>query len=311
MWPAISYKLFWPCNMRKLLILFCIGAICPCVTAQELLSKVTVNAERIATSDRGIFTDMEKAFAQFLNTRKWTNDAYKDHERITCNLFINIAEMPSIGNFRASVQITAARPVFNSNYQTVLFNFADRDWDFEYIESLPLEYNDNAFITNLTSMLAFYAYIIIGLDYDSFSELGGNQHFQKALLVVNNAQSSGRPGWEPLGSNRTRYALVESLTNPQNTDMRKALYRYHRLCLDNFSKKPDDSRQFALDALREVQKVFKINPTSILVISFFDTKASELVNVFSGGSLQVRREAFDILSTIDSKRAIYQKIMDN
>lgn len=278
---------------------------------QELLCKVTVNADRISTTDRGIFTDMEKAFAQFLNTRKWTNDTFKDYERISCNLFINISEMPSIGNFRASVQVTAARPVFGSNYQSVLFNFADRDWDFEYIESLPLEYNDNAFITNLTSMLAFYAYVIIGADYDTFSELGGNPYFQKALLVVNNAQSSNRSGWQPLGSNRTRYALIESFTNPQNTEMRKALYRYHRLCLDNFSKKPDESRQIALDALKEVQKTFKINPTSILVISFFDTKAPELVNVFSGGSLPIRREAFDILSTIDSKRNIYQKIMAN
>jgi hypothetical protein len=295
-------------NLFLIALLFVIGSHLP---AQELLCKVTVNADRVNTTDRGIFTDMEKAFAQFLNTRKWTNDTFKDHERITCNLFINIGEMPSIGNFRASVQVTAARPVFNSNYQSVLINFADRDWDFEYIESLPLEYNDNAFITNLTSMLAFYAYVIIGTDYDTFSELGGNPHFQKALLVVNNAQSSNRSGWLPLGSNRTRYALVESLTNPQNTEMRKALYRYHRLGLDNFSKKPDESRQIALDALKEVQKTFKINPTSILVISFFDTKAPELVNVFSEGALPVRREAFDILSAIDSKRDIYQKIMAN
>lgn len=297
--------------MRSVLAFAVAIAIHAGVAAQELLCKVSVNADRIATSDRGIFTDMEKAFAQFLNTRKWTNDTFKNHERISCNLFINISEMPSIGNFRASVQVTAARPVFNSTYQSLLINFADRDWDFEYIESLPLEYNDNAFITNLTSMLAFYAYIIIGTDYDTFSELGGNPYFQKALLVVNNAQSSGRAGWQPLGSNRTRYALIESLTNPQNTEMRKALYRYHRLGLDHFSKTPDESRQTVLDALKEVQKVFKINPISILVISFFDTKAPELVNVFSGGSLQVRREAFDILSAIDSKRTIYQKIMAN
>jgi len=297
--------------MRKAAIVLVFWCSVHTLPAQELLCTVKVNAERARTTDRSVFTDMEKALEQFLNTRRWGNDSYKDYERIHCSIFINIENMPSIGNFQASAQITVARPVFNSNYQSVLLNFADRDWDFEYIESLPLEYNDNAFITNLTSILAFYAYVILGYDYDSFSELGGNPYFQKALLVVNNAQSSARAGWQPLGNTRNRYALVEALNNPQNTDLRKSLYRYHRLTLDNFSKKPDEGRQVALNTLKEVQKVFRINPTSILVISFFDTKAQELVNVFSGGSLPVRREAFDILNAIDSKRDIYQRIMQN
>lgn len=279
--------------------------------AQELLCTVKVNADRVATTDRGLFTDLEKAIEQFLNTRRWTNDSFKDYERIHCSLFLNIGRMPSIGNFEASAQITVARPVFNSTYQSVLLNFADRDWDFEYIESLPLEYNDNAFISNLTSILAFYAYIIVGFDYDSFSELGGNPHFQKALLVVNNAQSTTRAGWQPQGSTRNRYALIEALLNSQNTELRKSLYRYHRHTLDNFSKKPEEGRQIALGTLKEVQKVFRINPTSILVISFFDTKAPELVNIFSGGSLPVRREAFEILTAIDAKRDIYRQIMQN
>ncbi|HRI80427.1 MAG TPA: DUF4835 family protein, partial [Cyclobacteriaceae bacterium] len=142
------------------------------VSAQELNCKVTINADQIQTSDRGIFKDMERAIAAFLNTRKWTTDSYKNHERINCGIFLNISRMPSIGSFVASAQITVARPVYNSNYETVLLNFADREWEFEYIESLPLEYNDNAYISNLTSMLAYYAYVIIGMDYDSFSEKG-------------------------------------------------------------------------------------------------------------------------------------------
>jgi hypothetical protein len=297
--------------MRKLVAILTLTGCPLALQAQELLCNVKVNADRVATTDRGVFTDLEKAIEQFLNTRRWTTETFKDHERIHCSIFINIERMPSIGNFGASAQITAARPVFNSNYQSVLLNFADRDWDFEYIESLPLEYNDNAFLSNLTSILAFYAYIILGFDYDSFSELGGTPHFQKALLVVNNAQLSARAGWQPLGSTRNRYALIEALLNTQNTDLRKAMYRYHRHTLDNFSKKPEEGRQIALGTLKEVQKVFRLNPTSILVISFFDTKAPELVNVFSGGSLPVRREAFEILSTIDSKRDIYQRIMQN
>lgn len=296
--------------MRKLLLLLLI-TVSTLVRGQELNCKVTINADQIATSDRAVFKDMERAFANFLNTRKWTNDAYKNHERITCNLFLNISKMPSIGNFVANAQITSARPVFNSNYETVVLNFADRDWEFEYIESLPLEYNDNTYLTNLTSMLAFYAYIILGMDYDSFSEMGGNPYFQKALMVVNNAQTSNRPGWQALGSNRNRYALIDNLNNPQNAELRKNTYRYHRLALDTFDKNPDQSRQIVLDVLKNVKKVWTINPSSIFVITFFDSKANELANIFSDGNLNVRREAYDILSSIDPKRNIYSKIVGN
>jgi hypothetical protein len=277
--------------------------------SQELNFKVTVNADQIQTTDRNVFKDMERSFANFLNSRKWTQDSYKNYERINCAIFLNISKMPSIGNFVASAQITAARPVFGSNYETVLLNFADREWEFEYIESLPLEYNDNSYITNLTSMLAFYAYIVLGFDYDSFSEMGGSPYFQRALQVVNNAQPSNRPGWAALGNNRSRYSLIENINNPQMTELRKNTFRYHRLALDNYSKKPDDARTIILDVLRNVKKVWQINPTSIFVITFFDAKATELVNVFSEGNLTVRREAYDILSSLDPKRNIYQKII--
>ncbi len=279
--------------------------------SQELNFKVTVNADKIQTTDRAVFKDMERAFANFLNTRKWTADSYGNQEKINCTLFLNITKMPSIGNFSANAQITSARPVYNSNYETVVLNFADREWEFEYIESLPLEYNDNTYVTNLTSMLAFYAYIILGMDYDSFSEMGGTTYVQKALVVVNNAQSSNRIGWDALSSNRNRYALVENLNNPQMVELRKNIYKYHRLALDTFDKTPDQSRETVLEILKNVKKVWTIYPSSIFVISFFDAKASELVNIFSQGSLPIRREAYDILTAIDPKRNIYQKIISN
>ncbi|GIL23362.1 MAG: DUF4835 domain-containing protein [Bacteroidota bacterium] len=296
--------------MRNLLF-YVVVFICQQATAQELFFKVTVNADQIQTTDRAVFKDMERAFANFLNTRKWTTDSYKSHEKINCALFLNISKMPSIGSFVANAQITAARPVYNSNYESVLINFADREWEFEYIESLPLEYNDNTYITNLTSMLAYYAYIVLAADYDSFSELGGNPFVQKALQVVNNAQSSNLAGWASLGNTRNRYALVENLNNPQMVDMRKGSYRYHRLALDTFEKNPDQSREIILDVLRNIKKVWTIYPNAISVISFFDAKSNELVSVFSDGSLNVRREAYDILTTIDPKRNIYQKIIGN
>jgi hypothetical protein len=279
--------------------------------SQELNCKVVINADQVQSSDRSVFKDMERSFANFLNSQKWTNDSFKNHERINCTIFLNISKMPSIGNFQASAQITSGRPVFNTNYESVVLNFADRDWEFEYIESQPLEYNDNSYLSNLTSMLAYYAYIIIGMDYDSYSELGGTPYFQKALMVVNNAQSSGRSGWASLSSNRNRNSLIESINNPQFTELRKNTYRYHRLALDIFDKKPDESRVVALQVIQEVKKAWTINPNGIFIVSFFDAKAAELVNIFSGGSLQVKREAYDILTAIDSKRTIYQNILSS
>ena len=159
-----------------LLLLFIIPGSSFC---QELNCKVTINADQIQTTDRSVFKDMERAFANFLNNRKWTTDNYKNYEKINCNIFLNINKMPSIGNFVANVQITSARPVYNTNYETVVFNFADREWEFEYIESQPLEYNDNTYITNLTSMLAFYAYVIIGMTLIHLVRWGAHLIFKR------------------------------------------------------------------------------------------------------------------------------------
>lgn len=298
------------CMRKILLVTLCLLSFAS--GAQELNCSVTVNASQIQTSDPGIFKDMENAIEQFMNGRKWTNDAFRNHEKIDCNMLITVTKMPAIGSFNASVQIQSARPVFNTNYPSLLFNFADRDWEFEYIESMPLEYNDNTFTTNLTSLLAFYAYLILGLDYDSFGELGGTPYFQRALMVVNNAQQANRPGWQALGSNRNRYWLMENLNNPQMTELRKVLYTYHRLGLDTFDQDPDKSRSTILLGLKEIKKIRDINPNSILVISFFDAKGKELANIFSDGNIQVRREAYDIITSIDpSNRSTYEKIIQN
>jgi hypothetical protein len=273
--------------------------------AQELNCTVTINSSGAQTSDRGIFRDMKAAIEQFMNSRKWSGDAYKPYEKINCNMLIT-------GSFQASVQVQAARPVYNTNYSSLIFNYADRDWEFEYIESLPLEFNDNTYTTNLTSMLALYAYLIIGIDFDTFVELGGTPYFQKALAVVNNAQQANRTGWQPLNSNRNRYWIVENYNNGQMTEMRKAMYSYHRLGLDTFDKDPDKSRGVILNGLKEVKKVRDVNPTSILVVSFFDAKSKELANIFSTGNIQIRREAYDIITTIDpSNRAAYEKMIPN
>ncbi len=296
----------------KDLLLFIIILLATPLAAQELSCSVTINSTKIQTSDRNVFKDMKTAFEQFMNQRKWTTDNYKQYEKIKCNMLIVINEMPSPGNFTATVQVQSARPVYNTNYNSLVFNFADREWEFEYIESQPLEYNDNTFTTNLTSMLALYAYLIIGVDYDTFAELGGTPNFQKALQVVNNAQSSNRPGWQSLGSNRSRYWIVENYNNNQMVDVRKALYAYHRLALDTYEQDPDKARTIILNSLKSIKKIRDINPNGILVISFFDAKTKEITNLFSTGNIQVRREVFDIMTAVDpSNQAAYQKIVQN
>lgn len=269
------------------------------VEAQELNFNVKVNAARVQISDKNIFLDMEKAFAQFLNTRKWTNDVFASKERINCNLVINIDEMPSIGNFKATVQVQAARPVYDSNYQTLLLNFADRDWVFEYVQSQPLDFSDNNFTNNLTAMLGFYSYIILGLDYDSFEKLKGNPYFEKAFNIVTNAQQSNFPGWKQFDSNRNRYWLAENLVNQQVLPLREAIYLYHRQGMDTFSKSPEDARKNILEALKNIRKVNQVKPNTIAIIAFFDAKTDEIINIFSEGDMQVRREAYTILSALD------------
>lgn len=299
--------------MRNVLIPVIILLCCRFAHAQELNCVVTINVgPKVQTTDRAVFTDMKNAFQQFFNTRKWTNDTYLPHEKINCSILININEMPAIGIFSASAQIQSARPVYNTNYTSLTFNFADRDWEFDYLESQPLEFNDNTYTSNITSMLAFYAYIILGMDYDTYSEMGGTPYFQRALQVVNNAQSSNRPGWQSVGSNRNRYWLVENLINSQFADIRKSSYNYHRLALDTFEKNPDQSREIILSGLKDIKKARDINPNAILVISFFDTKAKELANVFSDGLLPIRKEAYDLITTMDpTNRINYEKIIKN
>ncbi|MEP1033679.1 DUF4835 family protein [Ekhidna sp.] len=270
--------------------------------SQELNCRVIVNALQVQTTERAVFTEMETEFAQFLNTTKWTNDAFEEEEVINCNLVITISEMPSIGVFKASVQVLSSRPVYGSGYETVLINFADRDWDFEYVQSQPLRFNENTFTSNITSMLAYYAYMIIGFDYDTFSEMGGTPHFQNAFKIVNNAQQTSYTGWQQFNSVRNRYWLIENVQNPQLEPIRKALYNYHRNGLDIITKDRQQAEKVILQALSDIQRANRARPRSILTISFMDAKSGELQQLFSESNLATRRQAYNLLSNIDPSR---------
>ncbi|WP_436517397.1 DUF4835 family protein [Ekhidna sp. To15] len=270
--------------------------------AQELNCRVIVNAQQVQTTERAVFAEMETEFAQFLNTTKWTNDTFEEEEVINCNLVITISDMPSVGVFKASVQVLSSRAVYGSGYETVIMNFADRDWDFEYVQSQPLRFNENIFTSNITSMLAYYAYMIIGFDYDTFSELGGTPHFENAFKIVNNAQQTSYNGWQQFNSVRNRYWLVENVQNPQLEPIRKALYKYHRNGLDIITEDRQQTEKMILEALSDIQRANRARPRSILTISFMDAKSGELLQLFSESSLATRRQAYNLLSNIDPSR---------
>ncbi len=274
-------------------------------TGQELNCRVIVNDERIQTTERAIFREMEVAFSDFMNNTKWTNEEFKTHERINCNIVVNLdpeSTEPNIGKYAASVQILSSRPVYNTGYETILMNFADRDWSFEYVSSQPLQFNENTFVNNITSLLAYYAFTIIGFDYDSFSQLGGDPYFQKAAQIVTNAQQTGYPGWEQFNSIRNRYWLSENLLNSQMEPLREALFEYHLKGLDIFEENPEEARKTIFNSLKKVLNVNQARPRSILTITFIDAKSSELAQIFSEGEPSVRRNAYNLLVNIDPTR---------
>ena len=286
--------------------------ILPAVSmAQDLDCDVVVDATRIETQDRRVFQDMEAALEDFMNSREWTDDAFQPEERIKCSISITLMEMPSIGNFRASVQIRSARPIYGASYETILFNFADRDWRFTYVESMPLIYNNNSFTSNLTSMLAYYAFVILGQDYDSFGQLSGSPYYSQAQNVVTQAAQSNNPGWSGLESTRNRYALIDDLTNQRLESMRIGYYNYHRLGLDIYEENPDQARKEILTMLESMKAIKTQYPASIFVISFFDAKADELVNIFADGNIADKRAAYNLLLELNpSKGDTYARIMN-
>ena len=276
---------------------------------QELNCRVIVDAQQVQTTERAVFAEMETEFAQFLNTTKWTDDEFTEDEVINCNILITISEMPSVGVFSASVQLLSSRPIYNSSYESVVMNFADRDWSFEYVQSQPLRYNENTFVNNITSLLSYYAYMIIGFDYDTFSELGGSPYFDKAFDIVNNAQNSNFPGWQQFNSIRNRYWLVENLRSSQLQPIRNALYNYHRLGLDIITEERKEAEKTIITALGEIQRANRARPRSILTIGFMDAKSEELIQLFSESDLPTRRQAYNLLNNIDPARSDQYKAL--
>ncbi|WP_162419040.1 type IX secretion system protein PorD [Cyclobacterium roseum] len=273
--------------------------------SQQLNFTVTINSERARTQDRDIFEQMKSSFEQFLNGRNWTDDEFKQEERIKGNLLITINDMPQVGLFTATVQIQTVRPVYGSNYESLMLNFADRNWTFEYVDSQPLEFNQYSFLNNITSLLAYYAYIAIGMDYDSFAPRGGDPYFETANNIVSNAQQSSRPGWNQNPSDkRNRYWLSNELYSSQvMVPVRDAYYLYHRKGLDFLTTKPEEGFANILEAIKLVEEANQAQPNSILTISFMDAKSDEISKLLKTAPDAIKQEAVEVLLKVDPNNA--------
>jgi hypothetical protein len=280
--------------------------------SQELRCNVTVTAQQIQGANRQLFRTMQADIYEFMNNRKWTEHVYTYDEKIRCNILIRLDEQISTDEFKGSIQVQLTRPVFGSSYETTILNIKDNDFQCRYAEFEPLEFNESFNKSNLTSVLAFYAYVILGFDYDTFSLEGGTPFFEKAQAIVNNSQNAREKGWKAFESERNRYWLTENILNKSYSDYRKCMYTYHRQGLDLLVQKTEEGRANIAESLRDIQKVFRRRPSVYILQMFFDAKADELVNVFSKSFPDERNRVLAILNEVDpSNGSKYKKISDN
>lgn len=285
-------------DIQNFLFLIAILLCSAIAEAQELDCNVNINSQKIQTTEKRVFETMTKDITNFLNSQQWTNDVYKPEERIKCNIQITL-ESGNVtdGYFEGSIQVLSVRPIFNSSYETVLLNFLDRDMKFEYRESQPMYFNENSYLSNLTSILAYYAYIIIGTDHDSFSNLGGSPYFDKARNILNAALFSA-PGWDDKETNGKHW-LQENYNNQLLLPYREGFYNYHRLVLDTFENDQEEKREEVLEFLKVIKQVNLLKPYALVIRSFFLAKSDEMVNIFSKGDRQIREEASKLLRELD------------
>jgi hypothetical protein len=284
-------------------------------SAQELQAKFAIQSGRISTQvDKKIFQTLQTALSNFLNNRKWTSDTYQPNERIKCNFLLSIDQDLGQNVYKATLTVQAARPVFNTMYESPVINFQDNDIVFRYVEFQPVEFNENRvqgndpLAANLTAVLAYYVNIIVGLDSDSFAPRGGDPYFQKAFNIVNNAPE-GREitGWKAFDGIRNRFKLAENLTDNRFTLIHDAIYAYYRTGLDVFYEDEEKGRTGILNSLNFLSTLNRDNPNSMVLQLFFQGKTSELVQSFSRANSDTKKRAGTLLAQLDLTNATAYK----
>jgi hypothetical protein len=283
------------------------------VKAQELNCNIQVSAQRIQGSNREVFENMQRDLYEFMNNMVWTNNVVSYAERIDCNILINLTDQLSADEFRGTIHVQLSRPVYNTTYKSTVLNFVDNNFQFRYVEFQPLEFDPSTYRSSLVSTLAYYAYMILGFDYDSFSPLGGTEFYQMAEKIVMTAQNAPEPGWKPYdGSrNRNRYWLVKNALDSEYEGVRQFLYDYNINGLDKLESTIGEARIRMAESLTYVQDVFRKKPDPFLYYEqvVMDAKVDEIINIFSGSFPEEKSRVVQILTEIDpANKAKYEKI---
>lgn len=267
--------------------------------AQELNCQVQINSQQIAMGDNAIFDAMQRSVYEFMNTRRWTNDKYAPSERIDCSMVIQIDKQLSTGFYEATFQISSSRPVYGSTYTSTLFRFQDEQVRFKYMQFDVLDFSDNAYISEFTSILGFYAYVILAMDYDSYAQYGGEEQWTKAQQVMSNAQTSGEKGWQSFSSRNNRYWFVTNYMNARFKPLRQANYKYHREGFDMLNENVQSGRKAVLDAVKLIEKVHQAEPNSFNVRLWFTAKNDEIIKLFTKAEPAEKNEIVSVLDIID------------
>ncbi|HLL97273.1 MAG TPA: DUF4835 family protein [Spirosoma sp.] len=301
--------------MKKIALLISLVGLLTTARAQELNCQVTINSDQLIAQQKTDFSYVDQLkgiITEFMNTRRWSNDQFTTSERINCSLNINLVKSLTQGAFEATAQIIVTRPVYGTSYETTVFSYVDRSFSFFYLPTTPVFFRDNQYTDDLTSMLAFYANLILAVDYDTFSKRGGSLFVQRAFDIATLADGAptSNIGWKAGGDKRNRYWLIENMQNQQLTPFRDAMYTYHRQGLDLFGTNPVQMRRQTLDLLGNIRTISQQFPYSALLSVFFDAKGQELYNIMFEGTPAERKQAFDLLSFLDpAKTELYRKLV--
>lgn len=299
--------------MRKILFILWTLCVISIANAQEINCTVTINADNIEGTNKQVFETLKASIEEYMNQNRWTNMTYAEHEKIECSMLIVVQKYEE-NQFRCNMTLQSRRPVYGTSYTTPLLNFKDDHFNFYYQEYDRLDWQQNQFTTNLTAMLAYYCYLIIGYDQDSFQRLGGTPYFQICEEIVNTCQSASmesieQRGWLAFDSNRNRYALINNLLDESFKKYRNFYYEYHRLGLDEMSGNVANGRARIAQGFPALKEAYRARPATYVVNTFVDAKGDELVDIFKRGTDKEKKTVYDILMDIDpTRQELYEKI---
>jgi hypothetical protein len=298
--------------MKKILILLAFFLLASRSFSQELDCQVSVTSQQISGTDKRVFETLQSAMYEFMNNKKWSSYNFRTEERIECTILLTVNERLGTDDFRGTLNVVLRRPVYNSAYNTNLLNWIEKDFQFRYVEYQPLNYSDGIYTANITSTMAYYAYMFLGLYFDSFSPSGGTPFLEKAQAVVNAAQNAQEPGWKGYESQKNKFWLVENYLNPSNSELRNFNYKFHRLGLDQMYEKVDQGRSAITESIDMLKTLYNEKPGLFALQLIIDAKRDEFVNIYSDQRVppMEKTSVVNILKEIDpANGSKYQTIL--